>query len=237
MTDLAIVEDGTRIEIGECRLDTEADIALDDAHSHLDEEERARADSFVFARDRARFIRAHGYVRQQLGAMLGMVPKDVPIVAGEGGKPYVEGGGASYSLSHSASRAVVAITRGREIGIDIETIDGSDRLDDQLDDLARLCLIDEELDALDAAPPEQRVRLFLAYWTAKEARMKLTGEGMALDPRAIALRLSSGLPVGYLRPSAPRADLRFIPLSRPGAICCLAVGRDGEQALTLPYAG
>ena len=232
MSVLAIADDGARVSIGECRLDTEADIALDGAYAHLDDDERARAASFVFARDRDRFIRAHGYLRRYLGAFLRMAPSDVPIVASEGGKPFVEGCRASYSLSHSGSHSVVAVTRGGEIGIDLETIDGADRLDDHLEDLARLCLTDEEQDALSDAPPEQRVRRFLSYWTAKEARMKLTGEGMALDPRTIALSLSAGLPVGYLRPREPGADLRFIPLSRPDAICCLAVRRDGGQTLT-----
>jgi hypothetical protein len=53
--------------------------------------------------------------------------------------------------------------------------------------------------------------------------MKLTGEGMALEPHTIALKLSRGRPVGYLRPRGPKASLRFISLSDPHTICCLAV--------------
>jgi 4'-phosphopantetheinyl transferase len=223
MTDLSVVESGQRVEIGECGLDTDADIALDVAHATLSAEERLRAASFVFERDRQRFVRAHGYLRQRLGAFIQLPPKAVPLATREGGKPFVDGHDVSFNLSHSGARAVVAVTHGGDVGIDIETVDRFDRIDDELDGLARSCLTGEEQVALAAVPSARRVRRFLAYWTAKEARMKLTGEGMALEPHTIALKLSRGRPVGYLRPRGPRASLRFIPLSDPDTICCLAV--------------
>ena len=230
MTGAAIVEAGGRIDIGECRLDTDADIALGVAYADLNDEERGRAAGFVFDRDRDRFVRARGYLRRRLGGFVGVAPKDVPIKVDDDGKPFIEGRRANFNLSHSGSLAVVAIACGGEVGIDLETMDRSDGLEGQLEDLARLCMTGEEQDALAVLPPERRVRRFLSYWTAKEARMKLTGEGMALDPLAIALKLSDGRPVGYLRPRGPRADLRFVPLSRPDAICCLAIRRGGERA-------
>jgi 4'-phosphopantetheinyl transferase len=226
-----IAKAGARIDVSECRLDTDADIALADAYGALDNGEQARAASFVFERDRDRFVRAHGHLRRQLGVSLGIASKDVPLVVGDGGKPFVEGHRVSFSLSHSGSHAVVAITQGGAIGIDLETLDRSGGLDDQLAGLSKICLTREEQYALSALPPEQRVRRFLSYWTAKEARMKLTGDGMTLEPHTIALKLSNGRPVGYLRPRAPDAELCFIRLSRPDAICCLAARRSGERIL------
>ncbi len=229
MTGLAAVDDGTHVDIAECCLDTDADIALPEAYADLDDGERQRAAKFVFARDRDRFIRAHGYLRRRLGAFVDMAPKAVPIVAADGEKPFIKGQDARFSLSHSGARGVVAISRTREVGIDLETLDRSDRFFDDLDDLARFCMTGAEQRALALLPRARRVRRFLSYWTAKEARMKLTGEGMTLEPNTIALELSDGRPVGYLRPHGPRAALRFIPLSAPDTICCLAVGDDGDQ--------
>jgi 4'-phosphopantetheinyl transferase len=223
MTAISVVESGRSVDIAECRLDTDADIALDAAYATLSEEERDRAASFVFARDRERFVRAHGYLRRKLGTLVQLAPPEVPLAVRDGGKPFVEGHDVSFNLSHSQDRAVVAMTRGGEIGIDLETVERFDAIDDELDGLARSCLTGEEQAALAALPAARRPRRFLAYWTAKEARMKLTGEGMALEPRTIALRLSRGRPVGYLRPRGPQASLRFIPLSDPATICCLAV--------------
>lgn len=237
MSALSVVEDGRRIDIGECRLDADTDIALASAYADLSGEERERAASFVFDRDRERFVRAHGYLRRKLGTFVGLAAKDVPLAIRDGGKPFVEGRDISFNLSHSGARAVVAITRGSDVGIDLETVERFDRIDDELDGLARSCLTGEEQDALAALPSGRRVRRFLAYWTAKEARMKLTGEGMALEPRAIALKLSRGQPVGYLRPRGPRASLRFIPLSDPDTVCCLAVRHSGAPAASRPTRG
>lgn len=230
MRDFGLAERGIRVAIGECCLDTETDIALEDARAQLNDEERARAASFVFARDRDRYVRAHGYLRQRLGAFLGVAPREVPIMVGDDGKPVLEDRRAHFNLSHSGSRAVVAVAEEGEVGIDLEVLDGRDGLADQLDDLARSVLTPDERRALADIPQARRVRRFLSYWTAKEARMKLTGEGMRLEPRAIALHLLGGRPIGYRRPRTPPARLRFIPLSSPDLICCLAVQGDGLRS-------
>lgn len=213
------------VEIGECRLDTDADIVLADAQACLDAPEAARAARFIFPRDRDRFVRAHGYVRRRLGAFLRMPAAEVPIVGGEGEKPFVDGRPVSFSLSHSGSTAVLAVAAGGDLGVDVETLDRSESLAADLEGLCDFCLTATERAAVFATSRDQRIRRFLSYWTAKEARMKLLGEGMALAPHTISLALADGAPVGYLRPRAPKADLRFVRLSRPDAICCLAVRR------------
>jgi 4'-phosphopantetheinyl transferase len=224
---LAVLDVASRVDISECRLDTEADIALGEAYAMLNPEERARTARFVFTRDAERYVRGRGYLRRRLGAFLGMAPTEAPILVGEYGKPFVEGHLVEFNLSHSGSHAVLAITSQAHVGIDIETVDRLN-LGDELDGLARMCLTDEERRALTDLPPERRERRFLSYWTAKEARMKLTGEGFALDPLDISLELSGGKAVGYSRPTEPSADLRFIRLSHPDAICCLAIEREGR---------
>ena len=220
----------TAVDIGECRLDGDEDIAIEAAWSWLSTEERARAAEFVFERDRCRFVRARGYLRSRLGARLGLSPRDVPIAIGADGKPFVEGYDLSFNLSHSGAHAVLAISAAGAVGIDLEVEDRADGLGSQIDGLADLCMTGEEQAALAAASPERRVQRFLSYWTAKEARMKLSGEGFALDPLQISLELSKGRPVGYRRPRGRRADLRFVPLSRPDAVCCVAVWRGGCAA-------
>lgn len=215
-----------RVELAECRLDDDADITLAEAWPLLDADERRRAERFVFPRDRDRFVRAHGFLRQRLGAVLGCAPQDLPIRGADGEKPYVADRPVEFSLSHSGSHAVVAITRDGAIGIDLEVLDGGSLAGDPLDGLAEVCLTPAERNALATVSDAWQARRFLSYWTAKEARMKLTGEGMALDPLDIALDLAGGQPVGYLRPHAPQAALRFVNLSRPDAVCCLAAASD-----------
>lgn len=225
MNGRAIDVSGLRIEIDECDLDSDADIALDEAYAELDAHEQARAASFVFQRDRDRYVRAHGRLRRRLGAFLGFAPSAVPIAVGDGGKPMLPDHGAHFNLSHSGARAVIAIAEGGEVGIDVEVIDRADGLAGHLDDLARACLTPAEQEALAAVRADDRIRCFLSYWTAKEARMKLTGEGLMLEPQEIDLELSDGWPVGYRRPLAPAAQLQFVRLAHPQAICCVAVRR------------
>jgi hypothetical protein len=50
--------------------------------------------------------------------------------------------------------------------------------------------------------------------------MKLTGEGMRLEPRSIVLEHRDGRATGYLRPSPPRAALWAF--EHNGAIGCVA---------------
>jgi 4'-phosphopantetheinyl transferase len=213
------------IELAECDLD-DVRSDLGEGYALLDAGERRRAAAFIFERDRVRFVRAHAFLRRRLGAFLDMAPEAVPIVAPEGEKPFVEGADARFSLSHSGGLAVLAVTKGREIGIDLELPDRSGGFRDELDDLARSCMTTEEVAALADLPTDVRVRRFLSFWTAKEARMKLTGEGLSLDPLDISLKLRDGEAVAYARPQKPHAELQFVSLSHAQAICCLATARD-----------
>jgi phosphopantetheinyl transferase len=74
--------------------------------------------------------------------------------------------------------------------------------------LAGSVLVEAERKALDQVPLPQRRRRFLEYWTAKEARMKLSGEGMSLAPRNIELSLNlDGSPDRVLALSGRAASL------------------------------
>jgi len=233
MAGLVALESDVRVEVAECRLDCDADIVLSDAYAMLDAGERERAARFVFAVDRDRFIRAHGFMRRSLGARLGLAPGLVPITGDEGEKPGLARGGLDFSLSHSGDHAVLGIASGGKVGVDIELLDRSALFLEQLNDLAAFCMLDHERAALTPLSPPERVARFLSFWTAKEARMKLTGEGVTLEPTAIALELNDGKAVGYRRPRAPRAGLRFAGMSRKDAICCIAVDSDTDFQLVV----
>lgn len=211
------------VEIGECYLDDASCFVLEDAYQLLDAHERRRAEAFVFERDRDRYIRAHGFMRSRLAAFVGVPAENLVIVAEAGGKPYLAGhGDVDFNLSHSGAYAVLAMTRGQAVGIDIEAVHKS--LGDDPGDLFEACLVADERDALNNLSASEQRRRFLSYWTAKEARMKMTGEGLTLEPTEIALKLIEGWAAGYRQPIAPAAELRFVPLSWPDAICCLATG-------------
>lgn len=209
------------MDLSVCRLDRDDDIAFDEAARLLSPEEHERAGRFRFAHDRARFVRARGHMRRVLARATGRDAAALRIETGKRGKPVLraEPGCAMphFNLSHSGDLAVLALCRDGPVGIDLEL---RDRNIDPFR-LAPNVLVASERRALDRCPPEDASALFLSIWTAKEARMKLTGEGMALDPRAIELTLERGRPVAYRLPIGPDLRLDYPDIGHPEAICAL----------------
>ncbi len=201
-----------------CRLDDDSDMALDRAAALLSPAETARAARFHFDRHRTAFVRARGFLRSRLGAATGADPAGLDFVYGPRGKPSLPGG-PEFNQSDSGAFAVLALGGSRPLGVDVERLTH----DRDLPGLARRVFTEAERAVLDAAADEATFgRLFFAFWTAKEARMKLTGEGLALDPLAIRLRLDDGRPTGFESPDQPRA--RLLAITAPeGYACHLAI--------------
>ena len=191
-------------------------ISLETATGFLSDSELTRANRFVFARDRDRYIRCRGFLRQVLADRIGAAPADLQFSETGNGKPVLDDG-PEFNLSHSRDEAVIALSDRGPVGVDIEFIDR--KLASA--DIARACFTDQECAILDGLDGLDWQRRFFAIWTAKEARMKLTGEGMSLAPKSITLDLEEGWPVGVLLPQRPRCTLDFIELS-PQVICCVA---------------
>ncbi|MFX0544539.1 4'-phosphopantetheinyl transferase family protein [Roseovarius sp. S1116L3] len=211
------VPDGVVVSV--CQLDDDRDMPLDEGRALLSPAESARAERFHFERDRHRQIRGRAFLRREVGRTLGADPRTLILTDGPDGKPRVKGPALEFNLSHSGDLAVLAISERGPVGIDVELIDR--RVD--VASLARSVFAGAETDTLLALSENLCLLRFLAFWTAKEARMKLTGEGMGLQPLHIALELNDGWPVGYLRPATPAARAAFVDLGDPRAICCLAL--------------
>ena len=212
------------IGLAQCLLDDDRDIALTKAWQLLSGDETTRARRFHFDRDRNRYVRGRGFLRSMLGQVGGQDPAGLIFGTGTQGKPFLQDSDLAFNLSHSRDLAVLAVSQSGPLGIDLEFIDRAA----DIDGLARTCLTPGEMDVLDALPEAQRRVRFFVFWTAKEARMKLTGEGMSLPPRQITLDLQDGFPVGYLQPKTPAAQAIFLDLGHPAALCCLALA-DGQK--------
>ena len=81
-----------------------------------------------------------------------------------------------FSISYSGRDIVIAVSRTRKIGVDVE----SERV--RVDEVClRPYLTRRERLALAQTPPEQRQLAVLRLWTLKEAYLKLRGIGLAAD--------------------------------------------------------
>src|SRR5437868_11828076 len=87
-------------------------------------DDRMRADRFRFESDRRRFCVARASLRLILGRYLKGKPGRLRFETGEYGKPFLAdeklSGGLCFNLSHSNQLALIAITRDREVGVDVE---------------------------------------------------------------------------------------------------------------------
>ncbi|HEY1377652.1 MAG TPA: 4'-phosphopantetheinyl transferase superfamily protein [Gemmataceae bacterium] len=152
-------------------------------------DERARADRFHFQRDRRRFIVGRGYLRRLLGEYLSVAPSDVALAVTSLGKPQLAGEAADrlrFNVAHSDDLALYAMTRGREVGIDVER----ERPDIDWRELGRRFFAPEEVAALTALPSAEQRPAFYRCWTRKEAYIKALGRGMQMPLDGFAVTLN-----------------------------------------------
>lgn len=147
--------------------------------STLAPDEQARAQGYRLERDRDRFLVRRGILRHLLGRYVGREAKHVEISYGAYGKPSLAHGCGDgmlcFSLAHSGQMALFAFARGREVGVDIESV----RPMPDADRIAARFFSPRESAALRALPPEERQQAFFACWTRKEAYLKARGVGLS----------------------------------------------------------
>ena len=140
----------------------------------LSAEEQRRADRFVFARDRTRYTIAHGVLRHLLGRYCNVPPAALRFDTSGAGKPALSGHSAPlhFNLSHSEDRALVGVSEGRELGVDLEKV----RANIEALSISEHYFFGSERDAIAAsATPDDT---FFRYWVAKEAVLKAQGIGL-----------------------------------------------------------
>ncbi|MDA8019285.1 MAG: 4'-phosphopantetheinyl transferase superfamily protein [Thermoanaerobaculia bacterium] len=158
--------------------------------STLSTAEQARAARFHFERHRRRFAVAHGGLRVVLAGYLQRAPEALHFAAASGGKPFLEresnDADLRFNLSHSSDLALLAVTLGREVGIDVERLNPKA----ETTRLARRFFAPEERDALEHSGSDQHVADFFRVWTLKEAYLKAVGTGLgrSLSSFAVAPR-------------------------------------------------
>jgi 4'-phosphopantetheinyl transferase len=158
----------------------------------LSEDERARAARFHFSRDRQRYVSSRALLRIILAAYLGAGPKEFSFRYSEKEKPALDGVYAKHELefniSHSGMVALLAFTRGREVGVDVELI----RQDFDVEGIAHRFFSEHEKQELAAFAPKERHEAFFRCWTRKEAYVKATGAGLSLPLSQFDVSLAVG---------------------------------------------
>lgn len=174
----------------------------------LDGPERLRAERFIGMEARNEFVFGRALLRLLLGRALRVDPTEVAIGYEARGKPRLISGSAEgdirFNLAHSNSLVVIALAKGREVGVDVEWIGRT--VDWPL--IAERVFSASELGGVLALPPEQQELAFFAGWTRKEAYLKATGEGLTDEISDIECTFAPGNPAELLR--LPGADVEAV---------------------------
>lgn len=186
----------------------------DRCQQYLSHEERARADRCVRGEDRQRYIFAHGSLRVLVGFYLNVAPGAVRFQLDPLGKPVLcektHGSDVSFNLSHAHGRALIALAKGQEIGVDLERI----RQDVEAEKLSTRYFAPAEQAAIMQAIQVQRPAMFFRYWVAKEAVLKAQGVGLRSLSQCEILMAGDGAGAEVLVPAgSPIQDnwrIRFL---------------------------
>jgi 4'-phosphopantetheinyl transferase len=164
----------------------------------LSADESARAARFHFEVDRNRFIVAHDVLRKILGLYLHRDPAELKFSLNQYGKPALVNSALEFNLSHSGDFALIAVTQGRKIGVDVERI----RQGISSHVIAQQYFSKAEVAELQSLPIEQRGSAFFTCWTRKEAYIKAQGLGLSLPLESFDVSLTPGHPA-ILRATRP----------------------------------
>lgn len=170
----------------------------------LSDAEKKQEPRFYFARDRRRYLVTRALVRTVLSRYVSVDPAEWSFGANAYGRPEIVNAeardtGLSFNLSHTHSMIVLAVTRGREIGVDVENV----RAREVSIDIADRYFAPAEVAVLNEVPAAEQQYRFFEYWTFKEAYIKARGMGLSLpldkfsfhyaDDRAVGIAIDPSL--------------------------------------------
>ena len=148
----------------------------------LTEPERRRAIRLRATGREAECIAARGCLRRLLAAYLDTDAADLTFVPAPGGKPALASNPSlRFSFSDSGGRALVAVTRDREIGVDVERI----RERELRAGLMERVMSPAERAAAERCAPPEALHLFYRLWARKEAVLKAAGVGLRMRPARV----------------------------------------------------
>jgi 4'-phosphopantetheinyl transferase len=193
-------------------------------------DEQVKAERFYFQEDRDRFIVARAVLRAILGSYSGLDPSRLCFRYNSYGKPILSQGRINsdlrFNLSHSHELALLAVSRGRELGVDVESI---------RPELAAASIADRffsppEVAMLHALPAHLQTEAFFNCWTRKEAYIKARGEGLSLPLDKFDVSKAPPEPILILESTRSRRDSRWSLVElAPGAGYAAALVVEGRD--------
>jgi len=214
------------IHVWRVHLDDFDDGALDRFKATLAPDEQARADRFVFPRDRNGFTATRGILRELLSRYLHRAPAQIEFDYGPQGKPSLRERSSEksiqFNVSHSHGVALLAFAVARAVGVDVELV----RPDFAGEGIALRYFSPQEVNELRSLPSSQRDEGFFLCWTRKEAYIKARSEGLHVPLESFHVSLTPGEPAILQAADSSRWSLRSL---RPAPRYAAALVGEGKQ--------
>jgi 4'-phosphopantetheinyl transferase len=148
----------------------------------LDSAELERVARYRRPVDGLKFALGRSFMKRTLARYLGIPVASLALDADSNGKPHIAqgvwGSELSFNLSHSGELALLAVSQGLPLGIDLEHVHPIDRLER----LIVRCMTREERHSLKSYADDELLDGFFRFWTRKEAFLKGLGSGLTRDP-------------------------------------------------------
>jgi 4'-phosphopantetheinyl transferase len=187
--------------------------ALERNRTLISDEERQRAAFFRVEHSRRWFINRRAGVRERLAPYVGRSPREIVFATNAFGKPMLvePHSPIEFSVSHSSGTALLAVTLGRGIGIDVER----HRVDINCLELANRFFTRDEASLLRRLDDRRMRQLFFTLWCCKEAWVKARGVGLSFPLDRCAVDAWPGEPSRLLPDHAQASELNRWSLLEP----------------------
>ena len=136
--------------------------------------EQTRSKDFIDTRGYRQYVISRGRMRQVLALYTDTPTQEINFTVVGDGKPALFDQGPQkifFNNTHSGALGLIAVTSGREVGIDMERVRDIERALQ----LSKRFFTPDEHEKLAALAKEDMIREFLSIWTRREAGTKARG--------------------------------------------------------------
>jgi 4'-phosphopantetheinyl transferase len=188
---------------------------------------------------RRQYVVAHVLLRTALSAQYPAMPSEWRFRRTPTGESAIvhppEAAALFFSLSHTRSLVVCAVSATCRVGVDAERVEAGP----ELAQLAPHVLSEDERNEWAQAGLTTRGDRFYRLWTLKEALLKAVGRGLRTPPSCVGFRLPDGLPpeLACLPPElGDRREWSFRTLGLSAMhVCSLAVRIPPDEPLRVQW--
>jgi len=173
------------------------DLNLDDQTvgkyiSLLSDDELDRASRFRFRKDYKVYVITRASLRTLLAKYLKIQPAEIQFAYSKYGKPSINEPGTNieFNVSHAHQMALIGISSGVPIGVDIEWIN----FDKDLETVAKKFFSDNENMEFNQLSEWSKPLGFFNCWTRKESFIKAVGHGLSFPLKEFDVSLIPGEP-------------------------------------------